>query len=98
MDTSKRNLLPRLDQLTHLCESKLDQLNDLLKIDIEKLKKYNNTKVYLYHILKGCNFSEWANIADLLEAKPSKYVQSKTHRLIKDRGFLLLTKKKQFLF
>lgn len=65
---------------------------DVLKIDIEKLKKHHTIKVYLYHILKGCNFSEWANIADLLEAKPSKYIQSKTHRLIKDRDFLLLTK------
>lgn len=66
---------------------------EVLKIDIEKLKDYNNKKVYLYHILKGCNFPEWANIADLLVAKPGKYVESKTHRLIKDRGFLLLTKK-----
>lgn len=63
-----------------------------LKIDVKKLKKHKNFKVYLYHILKGCNFSEWANIADLLDAQAGKYIASNTHRLIKDRGFLLLTK------
>lgn len=63
-----------------------------LKIDIKKLKKYKNVKVYLHHILKGCNFTEWANIADLLDAQAGKYIASHTHRLIKDRGFLLLTK------
>ncbi|MFD0962565.1 tRNA lysidine(34) synthetase TilS [Pseudofulvibacter geojedonensis] len=79
----------------HLNEVKNDlcfEEENQLKIDIKKLKKYKNFKVYLYHILKGCGFSEWANIADLLDAQAGKYVASKTHRLIKDRGFLLLTK------
>ncbi len=62
------------------------------KIDIKKLKKLENPKAYLYELLKDYGFTEWNNVTNLLEAQAGKQVVSKTHRLVKDRGFLLLTK------
>ena len=64
--------------------------NDIFKIDIEKLKKHIEYKAYLYYMLKGCFFTEWSDIEGLLSGQSGKFVNSKTHRLIKDRDFLLL--------
>ena len=61
------------------------------KIDIKKLKEYNNPKAYLYELLNEYGFSEWNDIADLLEAQSGKQIVSGTHRIIKDRDYLLLT-------
>jgi len=61
------------------------------RIDIKKLKEYNNPKAYLYELLNEYGFSEWNDIADLLEAQSGKQIVSGTHRIIKDRDYLLLT-------
>ena len=61
------------------------------KFNIENLKKLNNSKAYLYELLKQSGFTEWNDVADLLEAQSGKQVLSNTHRLVKDRDFLLLT-------
>ena len=61
------------------------------KIDIKKLKEYNNPKAYLYELLNEYGFSEWNDIADLIEAQSGKQIVSGTHRIIKDRDYLLLT-------
>jgi len=66
---------------------------NVLKIDIKKLKKHIEYKAYLYYMLKGCCFSEWSDIERLTLAQSGKFVSSKTHRLIKDREFLLLEEK-----
>jgi len=66
---------------------------DLFKIDINKLKKHIEYKAYLYYMLKGCFFSEWSDIERLMSGQSGKFVNSKTHRLIKDRDFLLLEEK-----
>ena len=66
---------------------------DLFKIDINKLKKHIEYKAYLYYMLKGCFFSEWSDIEGLMNGQSGKFVNSKTHRLIKDRDFLLLEEK-----
>ena len=61
------------------------------KIDIEKLKEFNNPQAYLYELLNEFGFTEWNDIADLLQAQSGKQIVSNTHRLVKDRDFLLLT-------
>ncbi|PHS06585.1 MAG: tRNA lysidine(34) synthetase TilS [Kordia sp.] len=66
---------------------------DLFKINIKKLKKHIEYKAYLYYMLKGCLFTEWSDIEGLMSGQSGKYVNSKTHRLIKDRDFLLLEEK-----
>ena len=63
---------------------------NLMKIDIKKLKSHKEYKAYLHYMLKEFRFTEWLNIEELLDAQSGKYVSSKTHRLIKDRDFLLL--------
>ncbi len=63
------------------------------KFNIEKIIKLSNPKAYLYQLLKEYNFTEWDDVYNLLYAQSGKQVFSKTHRLLKDRGFLILTKK-----
>jgi tRNA(Ile)-lysidine synthase len=62
----------------------------VFKIDINKLKQYNDCKVYLFNFLKEYSFTDWTDIELLLDAQSGKLVCSNTHRLIKDRDFLLL--------
>jgi tRNA(Ile)-lysidine synthase len=65
--------------------------NGIVKISITEIKKLSNQKAYLHELLKGQGFTEWNDIVNLLDAQSGKQVFSKTHRLIKDRGFLLLS-------
>ena len=61
------------------------------KIDIQKLKEFNNPKAYLYELLKEYGFTEWNDINDLLDAQSGKQIVSLTNRIVKDRDYLLLT-------
>ena len=67
------------------------ETKNLTKIDIQKLKELHNPKAYLFELLKEFGFTEWNDIVDLLDAQPGKQVFSISHRLVKDRNFLLLT-------
>lgn len=62
-----------------------------IRYNISEIKKLSNPKNYLYELLKDYGFSEWNDIYSLLEAQSGKQVLSKTHRLIKDRDYLLLS-------
>jgi len=42
-------------------------------------------------LLKSFGFTEWNDVYHLLEAQPGKMVFSPSHRLVKDRDYLLLT-------
>lgn len=66
---------------------------DMLKFNISKLKKYPNPKAYLFELLKPYKFTAWQDILHLLESQAGKQVFSETHRLLKDRDFLILTSK-----
>jgi len=63
-----------------------------LKFKIRNLKSLNNPKAYLFEILNSYGFTEWDDVLNLLEAQSGKQVFSKTHRLIKDREYLILDK------
>lgn len=91
---------------THLQDAHtivVDQIEELLQngavkhttigmqLDISKFTDLSNPKAYLYHVLKTYGFTEWDNIVDLLTAQSGKQVFSNTHRLLKNRDFLLLT-------
>ena len=67
--------------------------NGIIKIDIVKLKQSKNPKAILYQLLKDYQFTAWEDIYHLLEAQSGKKVFSKSHQLLKDRMFLLLSKK-----
>jgi len=62
-----------------------------LHFSIDELKKLSNPKIYLFEILKEYGFTEWNDVADLLECQSGKQVFSKTHRLLKDREMLILS-------
>ncbi len=68
---------------------------DVIKINIEKMLKLSNKKAYLYEVLKNYNFTEWSNVTDLLEGQTGKEIYSKSHVLLKNRGFLLLKERNQ---
>lgn len=82
----KQKIVIPLDSSDDEVESGIDRIN------IEKLKVFNDPKAYLYEILKGYGFTEWNDVADLMDAQSGKQIFSATHRLVKDRDFLLLTK------
>ena len=65
--------------------------NDLLKISCKEIDKLSNKKAYLYQLLQGYGFTAWNDIVDLISAQPGKQVFSNTHRLLKDRNFLIVT-------
>jgi len=64
-----------------------------LFFEIESIKNLSNLEAYVYEIFKQYNFTQWDDIVDLLDSQTGKEVVSKTHRLLKNRGYLILTKK-----
>lgn len=63
------------------------------KIDLKKLDVYSNKPALLYELLYSYGFTAWEDIYQLPKSQSGKMVFSPTHRLIKDRKFLLLGKR-----
>ena len=80
------------DRIENIVSKVLKKEANFIKIDIEKIKKLSNPKAYLYQLLKSYHFTEWNDVYDLLNAQSGKQVFSKTHRLLKDRDVLILSK------
>ncbi|MBA6152458.1 tRNA lysidine(34) synthetase TilS [Gelidibacter maritimus] len=81
-----------IDDAVVRMQKKIAKLEDnVIKLNIKKLKKRSNPKAYLYQLLKGYNFTAWNDVVNLLDAQSGKQVFSSTHRLLKDRNFLLLS-------
>lgn len=70
----------------------LSEENGIVKIDVSKISKVINPKAYLFELLNSFGFKEWNDIENLLIAQSGKQVFSKTHRLLKNRDYLLLSK------
>lgn len=66
---------------------------NLIRLNIVKIQQLSNPKAYLYQFLKAYGFTEWNDVHNLLSAQSGKQVFSMTHRLIRDRDFLLLSTK-----
>ena len=60
--------------------------------DVLFLQRLPHAKAVLYQLLKTFGFTEWNDVYNLLEAQSGKMVFSNTHRLVKDRDELYLTK------
>lgn len=71
----------------------VNSINDtvILKISIERLNRLSHPKNYLFELLKNYGFTEWDDVYNITQSQSGKMVYSKTHRLIKDRDYLLLT-------
>ena len=64
--------------------------NEHFSIDVAQLMKLEPIRPYIYLLFKDYGFGEWDNVYALLRAQSGKEVRSGTHRLIKNRGDLLL--------
>lgn len=64
---------------------------DVIRVAIEPLKKLHPIEAYLYGLFKEYGFTEWDDVKGLLGTMSGKEVRSKTHRLLKDREYLLLS-------
>ncbi|WP_306770385.1 tRNA lysidine(34) synthetase TilS [Muricauda sp. TY007] len=88
-----------LQQTHHLVSNHLNELksklfeqrDDDIKINIATLKQLQPLNAYLYGLFKDYGFTAWDDVKDLLSAMSGKQVVSKTHQLLKDRDFLILS-------
>ena len=84
---------------TQILNDKIDELRkevqtidgDNLKFKIQNLRSLSNPKAYLFELLKEYGFTEWDDILLLLDAQTGKKVFSKTHQLLKDREYLIVS-------
>lgn len=83
------------DYITNLKEELSFKKEELLYFDIAKLKEVPNLKAVLYQLFKDYGFTSWEDIFKLVNTQSGKQVLSKKYRLIKDREYLILGKKKK---
>lgn len=67
--------------------------NGVIKFHIESLRQLHPTGLYLFELLQPYNFNRSVcdEIAESLEEIPGKQFFSNTHRILKDREYLILT-------
>lgn len=78
---------------THIRQMREDVFQwdgDIITIPIADLVDLNPLKGYIYGLFSDYGFTEWDDVEHLLTATSGKEVRSKTHRLIKDREYLIL--------
>ena len=71
---------------------------EIVKIKVSDLAVLYPIKAYMHGLFKTYEFTAWEDITSLLSATSGKEIYSKTHRLIKDRDFLLLQELKHQVF
>src|SRR5690606_38487229 len=79
------------ESISRIFKKMVDEVKeDKVYFSIKKLKKLKESKPYLYQFLKPYGFTEWDDVANLLEAQTGKQVFSATHGLLKNREQLIL--------
>lgn len=81
------------DAVQMVYEKVVSEENQQLKINISVLLQYKNHKAYLYQWLNKYGFSAWNDVYNLIEAQSGKQILSEKYILLKDRDFLILSKK-----
>jgi tRNA(Ile)-lysidine synthase len=76
--------------IAELKDRLFEQREDVIKISLASLLKLIPIKTYMYELFNEYGFKEWNDVVGLLNATSGKEVHSGTHRLIKDREYLLL--------
>lgn len=97
--------IEKFRSIENVFEEKLIEVkNDILKkndnqiqIDIEKLDKLSEKKLLLFHILKPYKFTfaQSKQIIESLAKQSGKIFYSSDYQLVKDRKYLILTKKEE---
>ena len=77
--------------IKYLKETLFDNSNGIVRVAVDALLKLDPSEAYVYALFKNYGFSEWNDVHHLLTAMSGKEVVSRTHRLLRDREFLLLT-------
>lgn len=81
------------DSMDNVSEDVIVDVNENeIYFSISKIKRLSNPKAYLYELLNDYGFTEWNDVLNLLNAQSGKQIFSKTHRLLKNRSVLILTK------
>jgi tRNA(Ile)-lysidine synthase len=78
------------NHIAHLRKQLFAREGNVEKVAVASLLALNPTKAYLFHFFREYGFTQWDDIYGLLNGKSGKEVHSSTHRLLKDRDFLLL--------
>lgn len=82
-----------IKETVHKLKKEIIENNEnIIKINISKINRLANPKVYLFELLKEYGFAEWNDIANLLNAQSGKRIYSSRYRLLKDRSELYLSK------
>jgi tRNA(Ile)-lysidine synthase len=79
------------DRIKIVSDDIVETENDVKKISIEKLLKLSNPKAYLFQLLKDYGFNEWDKVYNLVFAQSGKFISTNSHRLLKNRDFLLFS-------
>jgi len=80
------------DAVQMVYEKVVSEENNQLKINLSTLLQYKNYKAYLYQWLHKFGFSAWNDVYNLVESQSGKQIFSPNYVLLKDRGFLILSK------
>ena len=92
LQESKQIIEDRIHHISsEVIKSDFSRSIEIKKLNIDEINQLSNPKAYLYQLLKEYNFTEWNDVYNLLSAQSGKQVFSKTHRLLKNREFLLLS-------
>ena len=77
----------------------VEKSGKVIKMDIQQIKEQAHTLTVLYEILQPYNFNSKVveQICEHLDSESGKIFYSETHRLIKDRGHLIITDKNEVL-
>ncbi|MDT0555027.1 tRNA lysidine(34) synthetase TilS [Patiriisocius hiemis] len=86
------------DYMTLVYNLVISEIEDGYKIDIEKTKSLPNSKALLFQLLSPFGFTDFDSILDLMDSQSGKSVYSNSHRLLKDREFLLLSENQEVDF
>jgi tRNA(Ile)-lysidine synthase len=66
------------------------QHKDHVALDCDALLQYANYQAYLYYGLQEYGFTDWNAIYELVHAQTGKYVESPTHKVLKNRSQVLI--------
>lgn len=80
------------DAVQMVYEKVVSEENEQLTIDISALLRYKNYKAYLYQWLYKYGFSAWEDVYNLVDSQTGKQIFSQNYILLKNRGFLMLTR------
>ena len=61
-----------------------------VKYDIKEILRLDNLKMCLFEFFHKFGFNQLTDIENILTSQSGKQILSKTHRIVKDRDFLIL--------